>query len=388
MPARGGHRLPSPSLKRALALLLALGPIGAACSDDSDETTAQPATIASTAAPTTTPAAAGTHDGYPDQPEAVPFPDTSWPTGDLPATVDRAAIDAAVDVAFGPRDDPKPVRSIVVAQGGRIVYERYHPLDGPDTVFDSYSVAKSFTSALIGLLVSDGRLALDEPAPVPEWQDPTDPRHAITVRDLLQMSSGLQWDEDGESDILGMFESPDAASYVASKPLESPPGTRWEYSTGTTVLLVGIAAAELGGCEATTEYLNERLLDPIGIATDQLSNDAAGCWVGGFGADMTATDFARFGLLYLRGGEWDGEQILPTSWIDESRFPAATKPTYGLQWWLEPDRGLFRARGVFGQEIVVVPDRDLVIVTNSYAGGDPFTLIDAVLAQFGLPPAG
>jgi len=411
-------------MKRALPLLLTLGLLGAACSDDSDEPNAQAATVATTAAPSTSAAAAGTtaaadtsaaapattaaapstteapttttaapapDDGYPDQPAGVPFPDATWPTGELPATVDRAAIDAAVDVAFGAPDDPKHARSIVVAQGGRIVYERYHPLDGPDTVFDSFSVAKSFTSALIGLLVTDGRLALDEPAPVPEWQDPSDPRHAITLRNLLQMSSGLQWDEagaSGESDILGMLKSPDAASYVASKPLDSPPGTKWAYSTGTTALLVGIAADELGGCAAATDFLNERLLDPIGISTDHLITDAAGCWLGGFGANMTAEDFARFGLLYLRGGQWDGEQIVPTSWIDESRVPAATSTAYGLQWWLEPERGLFRARGLFGQEIVVVPDLDLVIVANSNAGGDPFTMIDAVLSQFGLPPAG
>jgi CubicO group peptidase (beta-lactamase class C family) len=183
-----------------------------------------------------------------------------------------------------------------------------------------------------------------------------------------------------------MLKSPDAASYVASKPLESPPGSKWTYSTGTTALLVGIAADELGGCEATTKYLNERLLDPIGISTDQLINDAGGCWVGGFGANMTARDFARFGLLYLRGGEWDGDQIVPSSWVDESRVPASTKPTYGLQWWLDTERGSFMARGLFGQVIVVVPGHDLVIVTNSNAGGDPLTLIDAVLTQFGPPP--
>lgn len=392
-------------------MLLILGLLSAACSDNAEEsraptpaadttvaaaetTAAAPGTTAASTAtepPTTTTAAPAPDDGYPDQPAGVPFPDTAWPTADLPTTVDPAAIDAAVDVAFGAPDDPRHVRSIVVAQGGQVVYERYHPLDGPDTVFDSFSVAKSFTSALIGLLVGDGRLALDEPAPVPEWQDPADPRHAITLRNLLQMSSGLQWDEagaNGESDILAMLRSPDAAAYVASKPLESPPGTTWAYSTGTTALLVGIAADELGGCAAATDYLSERLLDPIGISTEELITDAGGCWVGGFGANMTATDFARFGLLYLRGGQWDGEQIVPTAWVDESRVPAATSAAYGLQWWLEPERGLFRARGLFGQEIVVVPDRDLVIVATSASGGDPFALIDAVLAQFGHPNPG
>ena len=111
---------------------------------------------------------------------------------------------------------------------------------------------------------------------------------------------------------------------MAAQPLESEPGSTFEYSTGTTALLAGIAADALGGCAAATDYLNERLLEPIGITTDQLVSDGGGCWFGGFGANMTTRDFARFGLLYLRGGEWDGRPIVPTSWVDESRVPAAT----------------------------------------------------------------
>ena len=131
--------------------------------------------------------------GYPGQPSGVPFPTTEWAVGDLPTGVDKAAIDAAVDRAFGAPDAEGRVQSIVIVEGGKIVYEHYHPLDGPDKIYDSWSVAKSFTSALIGLLVADGNLSLDEHPARPEWQTPGDPRQAITLRQLLQMSSGLEW---------------------------------------------------------------------------------------------------------------------------------------------------------------------------------------------------
>lgn len=351
--------------------------------DTSDAIASVPASSAT--APSTDPATTVPSDaagGYPVQPDGVPYPTAEWAVGDLPAGADRAAIDAAVDAAFGAPDAVSRVRSVIVVQGGRIVYERYHPLDGPDVPFDSYSVAKSFTSALIGLLVDDGLLTLDGPAPVPEWHAPGDPRQAITVRQLLQMSSGLQWSEDYSADslVVQMLDADDAAALIAAQPLEADPGEQFEYSTGTTALLAGIAADVLGGCPAMTAFLNQRLLDPLGVTTETLLTDGNGCWLGGLGADMTTRDFARFGLLFLRGGAWDGRQLLSTSWVDESRRPAPTNPGYGLQWWLSEDGRSFSAEGLFGQRIVIVPAHDLVIATNTTQGGDSVRMTDAILA--------
>jgi CubicO group peptidase (beta-lactamase class C family) len=317
----------------------------------------------------------------------VPFPTAEWPVGDLPAGVDRAAIDAAVDAAFGAPDADARVRSVVIVQGGRVVYERYHPLDGPDVVFDSFSVAKSFTSALVGLLVADGTLTLDEHPPRPEWQTPGDPRQAITLRQLMQMSSGLEWTEayGPGTTFATMLAGPNAAAVMAAQPLERPPGSAFEYSTGTTALISGIAADALGGCGAEMAALHTRLLDPLGITTEQLQTDQDGCFYGGFGANMTTRDFARFGLLYLRGGQWDGRQLLPTAWIDETRVPATTNSSYGLQWWLGADGASFAAEGLFGQRIVVIPGADLVIATTSTSGGDPYTMVGAIRAAFGVP---
>jgi CubicO group peptidase (beta-lactamase class C family) len=245
----------------------------------------------------------------------------------------------------------------------------------------SYSVAKSFTSAIVGLLVGDGVLSLDEHPPRPEWPA-GDPRQAITLRQLLQMSSGLQWQED--AGIVGLvlqwLNSPSAAHLVAERPLVADPGTTFNYSTGTSALIAGIAADALGGCAALDAYLHQRLLDPLGITTEKISKDGGGCFVGGFGMDMTTRDFARLGLLYLRGGQWDGQQLLPPGWVDETRVPAATDPSYGLHWRLSEDG--FAATGLFGQQIVVLPNDDLVIATNSTNGGNPDPMVDTIVEQF------
>jgi CubicO group peptidase (beta-lactamase class C family) len=396
----------------ATALVAALA--GCAGSGDDDATSTLPGTTLTIAAPTTvtpttvmpttvtpatdppgdtTPATdpvvvppADAASGYPAQPAGVPFPDGEWPTAALPPGVDQAAIDAAVETAMGAPDASSGVRSVVVVQGGAIVYERYHPSVGPDTVMASYSVAKSFTSAIVGLLVDDGLLALDEHPPRPEWPA-GDPRAAITLRQLLQMSSGLEWDEVQSLMTMGltMLSSPSAAAIMAQQPLERAPGSAFEYSTGTSALVAGIAADALGGCAALDAYVHERLLDPIGISTAAITTDGGGCFVGGLGMDMTARDFARFGLLHARGGTWDGRQVLSTDWIDEARVPAATNAQYGLHWWLGPTGQGLAAVGLGGQQIAVFPGSDLVVVVNSTLGNDApaATLVGQVAAAFG-----
>jgi CubicO group peptidase (beta-lactamase class C family) len=309
--------------------------------------------------------------GYPPQPEGVPFPGADWPTAPLPDWVNRDELDAVVDEAFGPADADNRVRAVVVVHGGQIVYERYHPLSGPDQVHASYSVAKSFLATLVGQLVEDGLLDLDAPIERPEWPE-GDPRREITLRHLLQMSSGLEWDEVRSLATMGftMLASPSAAAVMAEQPLERPPGTAFEYSTGTSALIAGIAADALGGCAQLDAHLRERLLEPIGITTARITTDGSGCFVGGLGLDMTSRDFARFGLLNVRGGWWDGRQVVRTEWIDAERTPSPTNPQYGLHWWLGPTGAQFSAIGLGGQHVAVFPAADLVIVVNSAIGND------------------
>ncbi|MCB0998162.1 MAG: serine hydrolase [Acidimicrobiales bacterium] len=341
------------------------------------ETTAPTTAAPTTAAPTT---AAPTTTAPPTTlaaPSGGVFPDDEWEIGELPAD-DQAALDAAVEVAFGAADATSRVRSIVVVQGGEITYERYHPLDGPDTVMPSFSVAKSVTSAVIGLLVGDGLLDVDERAPVDAWDDPSDPRHEITLEHLLHMASGLEWTEAyGEgSQVRQMFAADVAWEVPASASLEADPGTAFEYSTGTTSILAGIATDTLGGVDAFDDYVDERLLDPLGITSIEFLTDRSGHWYGGLGADMTTRDFARFGLLYLNDGIWDGRRILPEGWVDYSHEPSPTNPSYGAQWWMFRE-GAFEARGLFGQIVLVSQDHDLVIAINTTQGGDADTLVSA-----------
>jgi CubicO group peptidase (beta-lactamase class C family) len=310
----------------------------------------------------------------PPQPEGVPFPTAEWPLGSLPAD-DQAAIDALVDEAF---DAPpnEGSRSLLVVVGGKVVYERYRDPDNATTIMDSWSVAKSFTSALVGIAAGDGLIDVTGRALRPEWDDPADPRHAITVADLLHMSGGLDWAE-GPS-YAGFFAAPSAAGYAAAQPLAVEPNTQFNYSTGTTAILASLVAQEVGGANELERYLRERLLDPIGATSMQPLKDPDGMWYGGLGANTTVRDFARFGLLFLRDGVWDGQRILPEGWVDYTRTPSDTSPIYGAQWWLAEDGSFFEAQGLYGQIIRVVPALDAVIVTTTFAGGNSSSLVATV----------
>jgi CubicO group peptidase (beta-lactamase class C family) len=303
----------------------------------------------------------------PPQPADVPFPTVRWPRGPLPAGITKSGIDAEVKQTLG-GPNPTELRSLLVVKGGKLVYETYGPRDGPNSMMTSWSIAKSFTSAVIGLLVGDGKLRLNGPAPVRAWARANDPRHAITIAELLHMSSGLKWDEaytnSPDSDVFKLIGEPNASGYAASLPLKAKPGTVWNYSTGTGAILAGIIIDTLGSEQAAEHYIRTRLLLPIGIKSTRFLHDKSGRWFGGIGADSTAQDFARLGLLYLRDGVWDHKRILPAGWVDYARTPGPD-PQYGALWWLEYEPGTFTAVGLAGQYILVAPALDLVIVVTS-----------------------
>jgi CubicO group peptidase (beta-lactamase class C family) len=328
-------------------------------------------------------------DPLPPQPPGVPFPTIEWPTGPLPGGVSKKALDDAVNDAFGFSLNPFSVRSLVVVHGGKIVYERYKGFDDTETTYASFSVAKSFTSAMVGMLVGDGKLDPFAPAPVSQWATPGDKRAAITINDLLHMAGGQRWNEsydDGASSVFELLLARNGPAYAAQQPYESPAGAEFVYSTGTSALLAGIASDAVGGPAGRT-YLQQRLLDPLGITSSEVQLDPSGYFRGGLGVDSTSRDFARFGLLYLRDGVWDGVRLLPRGWVDYSRSPSAASAGYGAHWWLDNQRGLFRAAGLFGQYIVVVPKLDLVYVINSTDRDDSYPLLTDVYDAFvaGLP---
>lgn len=357
----------------------------AACSSGSDGN-AGPGGTSTTAPPSTTVTFQPKVDApplrYPEQPEGVAWPTTRWPTGPLPAGVTKASVDAVLDRAFGElSSNPHATTdAVLVVQGGKIVAERYRADWGDrTTIHHSWSMAKSLTQALVGIVVRQGKLDIYRPAPVPQWRKADDPRHAITTDQLLRMASGLDWSESysGDGDVITLLYGKgkaDMAAYAANKPLVAEPGTKVAYSTGTSNIVAGIVGSIVGRGRAYRRFVDDELFRPIGIdpAHTELGFDGAGNLVGGSIIDLTARDFARFGLLYLRGGTWDGRQIVPTGWVDYGRTPTPPphgEPTYGAHWWTYPDcPGGFRAGGFNGQHIVLCPSLDLIVVVLSNRG--------------------
>ncbi len=300
--------------------------------------------------------------GFPQQLSCVEWPTAGWAEAPLPGGVDAAALAARADELLAGDN-----QSLVIIQGGELVFEQYDADVDSSTIFNSYSVSKSFTSTMIGKLWDDGRLRLDERAPVPEWDDPSDPRSEITLRHLLNMASGLQWDEFVDA-IAMIGGGGNSASFPIARPLVAEPGTTFEYSTGTTQILARIIADEVGVAgDAYADYLDAELFGPLGMAAEP-GFDPAGIWAGGYATNMSTRDFAKLGLLYLRGGVWEGEQFLSRDWVEMARTPSAANPGYGLQFWLAGE-GRFQMLGLFGQVVYVAPDLDLVIASNTRDGG-------------------
>lgn len=334
-----------------------------------------------------------------------------WPLGNgrdprpLPVGINAALLDKAVEKAFQQDEADRPVntRAVLVVYQGRLVAERYAPGFGPRNLHTGWSMTKSVVSALVGVLVGQGRLDLYAPAPVPAWREPGDTRGSIRLVDLLQMQSGLQWSETYTSpfcDVLKLlFVAPSSAGYAASKPLAHTPGGTWYYSSGTTNIISGIIRRTLGDDKAYWSFPRTVLFDPLGMTSAVMETDAAGNFVGSSFMFATARDWARFGLLYLNDGVWRGRRILPPGWVSLTTRPASAAPQhkYGLQWWLnlgapgDPSdrrfptipRDVYMAQGYKGQCVAVIPSRDAVVVRLGFTRQPRFdagALVSDVLA--------
>lgn len=310
----------------------------------------------------------------PGQPPETPWPAQAWPSAELAHDVDAPRVHAAASRAFDPDLEQTLGQTLAwtIIHRGKLVFEQHAPGKGPDDTFISWSMAKSIVHALVGVLVGEGRLTLDAPAPVPSWQGQDDPRAAISLEQLLRMVDGLDfvevYEEGGRSDVLEMlFKSgkSDVAGYAESRALVRPPGTWWSYSSGTSNIVSAILGRVVGGGQPGMEaFMRKSLLGRIGMASASLRFDPAGTFIGSSYVFATARDFARFGLLYLRDGVWDGERLLPEGWVDHARTATeVSSGYYGAHWWLALDGpGIFTANGFNGQYIVVDPRRDLVLV--------------------------
>jgi len=307
---------------------------------------------------------------------------------DHPGT-SRELLARTVDGLFTANDIGE-TRALLVMYRGRIVAERYAPGYGPNTPLIGWSMSKTVTGVLVGLLVADGRLRLDESLPVPAWQRPGDPRGEITLRQLLQMRSGLRHVEKADpardGDTVRMLFTDgrdDMAAYAEAQPLETEPGRSFRYSTATAVILSDIATRALTDSRDPTirrkimaDYLHTRLFEPLGMKSAVAEYDAAGTLEGGSMIHATARDWARFGEFLRMQGTVQGVRVVPSDWVHFMTTPSPRNPAYGAQVWLNraqdqgtpelfPTRGprtLFAAIGHLGQYILVSPDQQLTIV--------------------------
>ncbi|MEJ6593245.1 MAG: serine hydrolase [SAR86 cluster bacterium] len=305
----------------------------------------------------------------PPQPATTPWPTSRW-SRSQPVVSDVDQLQQYCDEIFQLNDAQGVTYALQIISQGELVLDRYDAGASAAYLQYSWSMAKSITHALVGILVRQGKLDIYAPAAVPEWQG--DARREITLDQLLRMSSGLEFQEDyidRGSDVIAMLQFDgrhDVGAFAANKPLCHPPGSVWSYASGTTNIICRILKDTVeGGASGMLRFMNDELFEPLGIRSATPKFDTSGTFIGSSYLFATPQDFARFGLLYLRGGVWDGQQILPAGWVDYARTPTYQSDTeaYGAQWWLSPDHpGWFYCGGYDGQRILCVPQKDLVIV--------------------------
>ena len=266
--------------------------------------------------------------------------------------------------------------AFVVLHEGKVVAERYREGLTARTRLLSWSMAKSFTNALVGIMAGDGMVDIYAPTGIPEWQG--DDRAAITLNDLMQMQSGLQWNEDygNRSDVnLMLHREKDMGLYAIDKPLEHKPGTFWYYSSGSTNIVMRYLRGKFASDKEFLTYYRERLFAPLGIRNAVFEPDMSGTPVGSSYLYITAREFASLGQLYLDDGVFQGQRILPEGWVEYSVTPAAdSKDGYGAFFWLNKDKywpdipeDMFNCQGHDGQEVFIIPSKDLVITVLGYS---------------------
>jgi CubicO group peptidase (beta-lactamase class C family) len=321
-----------------------------------------------------------------------------WPMGDvlpktpLPAGLDADKVKQAVDAAFEP--DAEMTAAFVVTWRGRLIGERYAKGITPQTPLESWSMGKSVTASLMGILIKQGVYSLWQPAPIPEWQGQGDPRAKIRIADLLQMSSGLRIKapQDPDYDPAGSY--PDhlylytgtinSFHYAATRPLQWPPGTVGRYHNTDPVLinyLVRLAVEKRG--EEYLSFPQRALFDKIGIRTMVIETDPFGDLLTHGYDFMSARDWARLGNLYLQDGVWNGERILPEGYAKFVATPAPAweadkRPVYGGLFWINRDgtfpvpKDAYYMSGAGGQTTLIIPSHDLVVVRMGYYKGSTF----------------
>ncbi len=309
----------------------------------------------------------------------LPSDTTFWPLGEnieytsIPPEIDMTQLNKAIHSAFDPSMgmDSLKTRAVIVVYKNQLIAEQYANGFDSQTEILGWSMGKSVTSTLIGMLVKKGVLTLTDKNIFPEW---TDDRSQITLKDMLQMQSGLAFSENYAqiSDATNMlFKAEDITVIPKNNSLIYPPGTHWSYSSGTTNLLSGLIRDKIGSVDAYLRFPYDSLFNRIGMNSAVLESDESGHYIGSSFCYATPRDWAKFGLLYLNQGNWNGDQLIDTSWVDFVRTPNAnSKGIYGGQFWLNADHSaypdvpedLYSCNGFQGQHVFIIPSLDIVVV--------------------------
>lgn len=301
-----------------------------------------------------------------------------FPYGDLEqkdtvfSEVDYKKLAKAVDFAFDKAGQKtKRTRAVLVIYKDQIIAEKYDVGFNKNSKILGWSMTKSITSALFGVLQKQQKINIFDPAPIAEWQN--DGRKKITINDLLHMNSGLEWSEDYSSisDATTMlFEDADMSRSQLLKPAKFEPNTHWNYSSGTTNLLSGILRKQFKTHQEYLDFWYSALIDRIGMRSMVIETDLSGNYVGSSYGWATTRDWAKFGLLYLHNGMWNGEAILDPSWVRYAATPTVgSNGDYGAHFWLNagkryPDAplDLYSCNGFQGQKVFIIPSHEMVVV--------------------------
>jgi CubicO group peptidase (beta-lactamase class C family) len=330
-----------------------------------------------------------------------------WPLGNrvpdsISKDIDMSELKSVVEQSFKNTNPevPAKTRGVVVIYEGQLITEQYADEFNEKSAQLGWSMTKSITNSLYGIMVHKGMMDIDTPAPIEEWTSDTDPRHEITTDDLLRMSSGLHWEEvySNVSTATNMlYKYSNMGGFAASQDLEYEINSKWYYSSGTTNILSRIIREKLGDKEYY-KFAQQELFSKLGVTTAIIEPDANGTHVGSSYMWASARDWARLGLLYLNNGNWYGAQILPENWVSYTTTPTehTDKGQYGAQWWLnsgEPGNeqnrllpnvstDMYMMDGYEGQRVFVVPSKKLVVVRlgqNKRGGFDYDQFLNGVI---------
>jgi CubicO group peptidase (beta-lactamase class C family) len=312
-------------------------------------------------------------------PTALPVV-SEWPTLNWPTSLPQdQGIDPNGLAHAAERAQKMNLHSLLVIRNGVLVSETYFAGNDANTRHELYSVTKSFTATLVGIANDQGSIPsidakLTDVFRGIQPQNNDTNKSSITLRNMLTMTSGLDWQE-GDDIYRALYQSPDWVQYVMNIPMHDAPGSIFNYCSGCSHVLSAVVQQSVG--VNTREFANANLFIPLGITNYRWDTDAQGIPIGGWGLQLTPRDMAKLGYLYLHNGLWDGKQIVSSNWI-----AAATRTQvetggdwgYGYQWWIDTAHKAYAARGRYGQLIYVVPDLDLIVVSTAAAESDAMAL--------------